>query len=439
VALAGAALATGVLPVACGQAPGQDQGGSTGGTGPATVRLRLYTGSPARAQAYEQAFAAWKQEQPRITLEPELTDSAGPHTQALLAQLAAGTPPDGAVSDDVDGTIDLALDGVLLPLDDQMKGARLSRDEFASGAIDYANVRGRQYGLPSNGYSTLLFYNRDLFQKDNAPLPPANGSWRWKDLQEAAVRLTRRDPSSPQNSQWGLLPSFQTRYDIPSAIWQNGGMMTDSRESPTRTTFDQPAAIEALQWLVDLRLKAQVMPSAQERQALGGDPFVLGKVAMLWGAAFNFFTTMTQVRDFWWDVAPGPRGPGGTQAAGTGVTNFVAFKATTQPGAAFKVLSFFTAGTGQRLVVEVSNFLPAHKRLAQEVWMKQAPAVNRQSVLDSYPYTRHPYKGPLFNKWNTAITTPLNRAWNGEDSLRPAAEEASRQGDTVLKEAAAKR
>ena len=43
------------------------------------------------------------------------------------------------------------------------------------------------------------------------------------------------------------------------------------------------------------------------------------------------------------------------------MTNFVAFKATTQPGATFKALSFFTAGTGQRLVVEVSNFLPAHK------------------------------------------------------------------------------
>ena len=71
--------------------------------------------------------------------------------------------------------------------------------------------------------------------------------------------------------------------------------------------------------------------------------------------------------------------------------------------------------------------------------MKQAPAVNRQAVLDSYPYTRHPYKGPLFNKWNTAVTAALNRAWNGEDSVRPAAEEASRQGDVVLKEAVAKR
>jgi ABC-type glycerol-3-phosphate transport system substrate-binding protein len=403
------------------------------------VRLRLYTGSPARAQAYEQAFAVWKQENARITLEPELTDSAGPHTQALMAQLASGTPPDAAVSDDVDGTIDLALDGVLLALDDQMKAARVSRDEFAPGAIEYAHIRGKQYGLPSNGYTSLLFYNRDLFQQSNVPLPPANGSWRWKDLQEAAARLTRRDPAAPQNSQWGLLPSFETRYVIPSAVWQNGGAMTDARESPSRTTLDQPAAIEALQWLVDLRHKAQVLPSPQERQALGGDPFALGKVGMLWGAAFNFFTTMSLVRDFWWDVAPGPRGPTGTQAAGTGVTNFVVFKATRAPAAAFRVIHFFTGGTGQRLVIELSNFVPAHKRLLQDVWLKLAPAVNRQAALDSYPFTRHPYKGALFNKWNAAVTTALNRAWNGEEAVRPAAEEASRQADTVLKEAASRR
>ncbi|MBI3969723.1 MAG: hypothetical protein HY332_00420 [Chloroflexi bacterium] len=191
--------------------------------------------------------------------------------------------------------------------------------------------------------------------------------------------------------------------------------------------------------MVDLRQRHQVMPSPQERQALGGDPFVLGKLGMIWGAAFTFFTTMSQVRDFSWDVAPGPRGPSGTQAAGTGVTNFVVFNATKQPAAAFKVSHFFTAGTGQRLVIEISNFVPAHKRLLQEVWAKTSPAVNRQAAIDSYAYTKHPYKGPLFSKWNTAVTTALNRAWNGDEAVRTAAEEASRQGDVVLKEAAAKR
>ena len=121
------------------------------------------------------------------------------------------------------------------------------------------------------------------------------------------------------------------------------------------------------------------------------------------------------------------------------MTNFVVFKATKQPAAAFKVIHFFTAGTGQRLVIEVSNFVPAHKRLLQEAWAKMPPAVNRQAAIDSYAYTKHPYKGPLFSKWNTAVTNALNRAWNGEDAVRSAAAEASRQGDVVLKEAATKR
>src|SRR5688572_7963706 len=90
---AAVAGAFGTALAACGTEGGGTPSGGAESQGPATVRLRLYTGSPARAQAYEAAFGEWKKENPRITLEPELTDSAGPHTQALLAQLASGTPP----------------------------------------------------------------------------------------------------------------------------------------------------------------------------------------------------------------------------------------------------------------------------------------------------------------------------------------------------------
>jgi hypothetical protein len=126
------------------------------------------------------------------------------------------------------------------------------------------------------------------------------------------VRLTRRDPADPQQSRWGLLPSSAVSGGLASAVWQNGGTLTDVREAPTQMTVDQPPAVEAISWLTDLSVKHRVGPTAAERRALGSDPFVLGKVAMLWGGMALFFNTMFQVTDFTWDLVPGPRGPGGT-------------------------------------------------------------------------------------------------------------------------------
>ena len=88
------------------------------------------------------------------------------------------------------------------------------------------------------------------------------------------------------------------------------GTLTDVREAPARMTVDQLPAVEAISWLTDLSVKHRVGPTAAERRALGGDPFVLGKVAMLWGGLALFFNTMFQVTDFTSGPRPGPPRPG---------------------------------------------------------------------------------------------------------------------------------
>jgi ABC-type glycerol-3-phosphate transport system substrate-binding protein len=416
------------LLAACGLPRGGEPAGGPSAA-PATVRFKTYFTSEAVRQSYDQAFAAWKEQYPTITLDLEFTNYAT-FKEQIVAQIVSGTPPD-ASNLDMEEFLPWAYDGLLLPLDAYMKQARISADEFYGGA-EFQRIQGKYYALPSTGYTTVLYYNRDLFQKSGVRLPPHDGSWRWKDLQEAAIRLTRRDPANPQQSQWGLLVGHALNYEFPSAVWQNGGNVTERRESPTRTTLDEPAAVAALEWLVDLRYKHQVVPLPDDEKALGGHPFVLGKVGMFWASAGLFATTMTQVQDFWWDVAPGPRGPSGGQASCAAQNQFAGYKATRHPEATLQAVYFFTGGTGQRLRAELTSLLPAHKRILQEVWLKAPPAVNRQAVIDSYPYTRALWKGRQFGKWFSVVQRILNEARDRKLSVADAAREAARQGTAIL-------
>ena len=241
-------------------------------------------------------------------LEPEANDSAT-FTPSLTSQIAAGTPPDAAPAD-WNQSLDWASDGLLLPLDDLLKARRVNPDEWFQGAMDYTRLGGKAYGLPITGYTTVVYYNRDLFQREGVPLPPKDGSWRWRDLEALAVRLTRRDPADPQHSRWGLLPSNAVSGGLASAVWQNGGTLTDVREAPARMTVDQPAAVEAISWLTDLSLKHRVGPTAEERRALGGDPFVMGQGGHAVGRAAALLQHHVPGHRLHLGPRPGPPRPG---------------------------------------------------------------------------------------------------------------------------------
>jgi multiple sugar transport system substrate-binding protein len=421
------ALTAGSLPLAgaaCASSPGEVAGPSRELFG--TVIFKTYApGEPAQ-QAYAAAMEAWAKVNPRITLQPDITANSGLHQPGLTAQIAGGTPPD-VCQVDWNYSVDFALDGLLLPLDDVMRKERVSPDEWFGGQMEQLRLGGKYHGLPITGHADLLYYNRDLFQRAGVATPPAQPTWRWQDVLAAAERLTRRPAGDVQASQWGLQVNFNLTQALGSAIWQNGGTITDTRENPTRTTLDAKAQ-DAIQWLVDLRLKHQVATTDADQQALGGNPFVLGKVAMFWGWSAHLYTTMAPIRDFWWDLTFVPRGPGGTQASSAANNHLAALKSTREPALAWKLMYFFAAEEGARLRSELQGIPPAHRRLFDEAWMKTQPAVRRQVLKETHPRAQGWWKGRGFGNWHSTVNTALAKAWNGTASVNAAVQDAIDQG-----------
>jgi multiple sugar transport system substrate-binding protein len=388
-------------------------------------------GDPAR-QAYEAAMVRWRERYPQITVDQDFTADSATHTTSLTAQLAGGTAPDVAQVE-YGWSIDFALDGKLLALDDYLKQNRVPGDEFFPGGLEYVRLGGRQYALPITGHGPLLYCNRDLFQREGLAPPPAQHTWKWADLLAAAQKLTRRAAGKPEESQWGLLVSFGMPYGVSSAIWQNGGTLTDARENPGRTTLDAKAQ-EAVQWLVDLRYRHQVTPTPDEEKSLGANPFVQGRVGMWWGPSFLTYTNLATIKDFWWDIAFVPKGPEGAPAAATATNHIAALKEAKNPDAAWTLLYFFAAEDGAKLRAQIQNIPPGSRRVFDEVWMKAEPPVRRQTLRDTLAFAKDQWKGRGFGDWQTAVGAALAKAYDGGGaaSVPAAIADANTQGTQVL-------
>ena len=284
-------------------------------------------------------MVTWRERFPQIKVDQDFTANSATHSTSLTSQLAGGTAPDVAQVEFA-WSVDFALDSKFRALDDFMKQSKVPADEFFPGGMEFLRLNNKQYAVPITGHGPLLYYNRDLFQKEGVPLPPTTHTWKWSDVLTTAQRFTRRVAGKPEESQWGLMVNYAMPYGVSNAIWQNGGTITDTRENPTKTALDAKAQ-DAVQWLVDLRYRHQVTPTPEEEKALGNSPFVLGKAAMWWGPSFLTYTSLATIKDFWWDISFVPKGPDGT-AGGLHLYQPPGhLQGRQEPGSAWPLLYFF--------------------------------------------------------------------------------------------------
>ena len=122
--------------------------------------------------------------------------------------------------------------------------------------------------------------------------------WTWEEFRRAAIALSEGGVDG-----LGLDPEI---IRVAPFVWSNGGELTDDPDKPTRFTLDEPAAREALEFIVSLVREDGVVPT--ESEVAGQDSetrFINGKVAMFLSSRRDtpVFREVTSLR---WDVLPLP-------------------------------------------------------------------------------------------------------------------------------------
>lgn len=227
-------------------------------------------------QANVDAFMATHPE-----VEVSLESIPDNYLEKLVTAFAAHKPPDVLLLDSVLIPRFQAGD-VLLDLAPYLE-ADPSFDEgvFFPEVWDIAARDGSVWALPKDFTPLVVYYNKRAFEAAGEPYPESG--WNWQGFRDAAEELTYPAPESAEQ-----VPADQRRYGTQIYttpifnivwFWQAGGDVLSPDGSRAQGYLDSPASVEAAEFFTGL-VAGGLAPDPTAREALGGQAFQSGKIAM---------------------------------------------------------------------------------------------------------------------------------------------------------------
>ena len=234
--------------------------------------------------------------------------------------------------------------------------------DFYPGTMGLFRSEGKTWAIPAGVDLVVMYYNQDLVDRYNAPQPEAG--WTWDDFLNIALAV--RDPEAEV---FGYLPTPQT-FGPLLFIYQHGGRLLDDLQNPTYITFDDPLAIEAVEWYTKLTTEYEVTPTQKQIQKFtaGGrrnayQTILQGKVAM-WMGMVSEYAQLTQAQELNVNLGVVPL-PGDARSFTAAMVNGYAISAETQhPDECWQLTAFLSKQIPR-------NLAPARKSLAESAAYEQ--------------------------------------------------------------------
>ncbi|MCA9918151.1 MAG: sugar ABC transporter substrate-binding protein [Anaerolineales bacterium] len=379
----------------------------------------MVSGDPAERQAYLDLVAAFHEAHPEILVEVTHIPSGSEYRNRLATEFAAGSPPDVTLMNYRRYSA-FAANGLLEPLGPYLAESTLIQPEdFYPIAIDAFTWDGVITCIPQNISSLVVYYNQAMF--DAAGLAYPTDDWTWDDFVKTAVALTQDFDNDGTVDQYGLGVE-PILYRLAPFVWQNGGVIVNSADSPTRLTLTRPPSQAALQWFVDLRQVYGVVPSRIEEAAQDSESRFVGGTTAMFLDSRRGTPTYREIEDFVWDVAPLPRNQA---VAGVLHSDAYCLSSTTEnKDAAWTFIEFANSVAGQTIIAGSGRTVPSLIAVAEsDAFLDPGKLPARSRVwLDTADTLQ---LVPIISNWEEIEGTAneeLERAFYGDISVEEAAQ-----------------
>jgi len=404
--------------------------GASGGAGSGTITWAFW-GEPSEVATHEKVAQAFMQEHPDITVETYHQPWSDYFTK--MQTLWAGG--DTAAIPDVMFMFFIqryAADGVLENLDPWIQQSGYDLEDYWPNLVESAMYNGSVYGLPRDIGLEVLYYNKAAFDEAGVEYPTEE--WSWEDLRSAAEQLTVTEGG--RTRRYGLAMEGG-KY----GLWlnQNGTMVLDDVNNPSRCTLNDPEAVEALSFFGGMMKDGFAMRDADLSQA-GGDAAVMqsGQAAMIIQNASRISAFNTAGLNY--DVAPVPTPEGGERAAAADGAAWTMSSASDNKEAAWTFIQWLQSTEGgQRLYTESGEIFPALQSTARGPAFLESdqPPENRQAFLTEGENAKLG-RNFFFAEWGemegSIVGQNLQRVWAGEATAEEVAPEICQQVDAFLQE-----
>jgi ABC-type glycerol-3-phosphate transport system substrate-binding protein len=377
-----------------------------------------------RGEYVKNVVPKFTEEHPKIRVQVD--NWAGEVNTTAIANAAAGTLQDVMLAGG-DLFIQLARDGQMKDLTPHLKAMKFNMDDLVhfKSSLTY---QGKQYGMPFQPNISVLVINKTMFQNANADLPTDKTTYQ--QLLDSLRRVAKPDEN---------ICGMETRYGLAQwvhYIWAWGGDVLSA--DLKRTTIDQPAAIEGLQFMFDMIHRHRVGTPIDANNALpAGVNRNNGNLAIGYTSSpiRNFGASL---RDrFELDFMYHPVGPKtGKRAVHVSdqpnIVTGMANKRVVFDQAVQFVVWLASSKTAQQSMAENGPEVPVLKSMLNSPAYQTPPPASMKVVFDEIPSFR---ETPIFlgqQEWMLAVRAALIPAFLGQKSTQDAAKEAARAGDVVL-------
>ena len=254
----------------------------------------------------EEVVGIWNKANPNIqvTVQTGPNGNSGTYTN-FFNQLKAGNAPDlGQIEYDAlpnfrvqDGLVDLgACDFVT-----EAKGDFV---DWTWNQVSFGE-EGSAYAIPQDAGPMALFYRKDLFEKNNIPVPTT-----WAEYAEAAVKV-REAGAHITNFSQGDINQFA------GFVWQAGGSWFSSDEAGWTVDLTGEASTKVADYWQDL-IDRDLVSSNPAWTSEWDNAYNTGEnwtwISAVWGA--NSIASGAPDTSGKWAVAPMPQWEAGQQVAG---------------------------------------------------------------------------------------------------------------------------
>lgn len=442
VAAGGSSLAGAAL-VAC--APGGSGAAPAASAQPVTLEF-LHRWEGARTEVIDKVVAAYQAQKPNVRVNSQLVFGTGEGFfdgmpfDKILAQTAAGTPPDVTMMGSDVAAAWARRGSTLRPLDEPLKRDKIDPAQvFYPALAQMARAQGKYYGLPALTATdrAYLFMNKDVVAA--AGLDTVKGPQSWDELEAWSQKLIKREGTG--FSQIGLAAP-----GAPFIDWlarNNGKVLSDDG---TKVVFDDAAGQAALEWMLETTRRLYGAPAAvKEFQAANANATYTGKVNLWIGQAAGFFTSLSDGAKvnpaFKMAVSIVPHNAKNAQARPLSQAEKIWMYS--QPAgiqgarldAGYDFLKYLTAGEGSKgFVLPQGRPSPVVKQNDDPAFRQANPwfdTVVKQALGLMTPMAQT----PAWNAMRTTLDKMTDKVLAGQQGVRDALGEASRECQRLLSEA----
>ena len=375
-------------------------------------------GDETEQQVYRDSITRFNEACPGITVDYQPVP-ADFQTQ-MKAAFAGGEGPDVIYVDDQLMTA-LGRTGQLLPLDDYMAQAGVTREEFIPSLLTIFTLEDQTYALPKDWGTLGLIYLPEVIEAAGIEAP--TGDWTWADLRTAAQAIAANTDVGGfcQGADWARLAPW---------AFSHGGSFAS--EDATQAMLTDAGVIQAATLVADMHEEGSLVTAADVGAGWCGEAIGKKLVGMTLEGGWMVNFMNNDYPDVDWSAVSVPAGPEGK--ADVIFTNGIGVNAATEfPNAAAAFALFVTGRDNQAAITETGFAYPTREDQLSLITNENDLAISEGGTFD---LTRVAFWGSNSGRVNDAVSKALERIFLGEQDVAAAFQQAQEEAQLALDEAA---